>query len=78
MSKSNVANTGRAPLPLAIKLRKRESAMSAKDLAGVLACTSSHVLRRAKRGRIPNFRDQGLIRFDPEEIADWLEQKRVA
>lgn len=33
-------------------------------------------LRIAREGHIPSYRVRGAVRFDPHEIADWLEQRK--
>ena len=46
------------------------------DVAAVaerLGTSRDHVRRMARSGRIPHFRIGGFIRFDPDEITEWLE-----
>jgi hypothetical protein len=70
--------SGTGGLDIPARLRQRDNAMSAQELAAVLSCTPSNVLKKAKKGRIPSFRLDGLIRFDPVHIADWLQANSVA
>lgn len=37
-----------------------------------------HVYRLAQQGLIPHYRIHGSVRFDPQEIADWLQNHRIA
>jgi len=46
-------------------------------LAEHLGVTPRHVRRLVAEGRIPFVRWGHLIRFDPDEIASWLERARV-
>lgn len=62
------------PLDLPARLRQRRETLTAKELAALLHCTSSYLLKRAKAGKVPAYRIGGLIRFDPARIAEWLEQ----
>jgi len=64
-------------LDLASRIEKHESALSAQELAKFLNCTRSHVLKRAKSGKIPSYRIGGMVRFDPAITADWLRSRRV-
>jgi excisionase family DNA binding protein len=60
------------------RLLRRRSALSAKELAEMLGCTSRNIQARAKRGKIPNYRVGGMVRFDPVITADWLQRSQVA
>ena len=46
-------------------------------LADHLGVTSRHVRRLIAERRIPYLKWGRLIRFDPSEVADWLEASRV-
>ena len=37
-----------------------------------------HVYRLAQLRQIPHYRIGGTVRFDPQEIAEWLELQRIA
>jgi excisionase family DNA binding protein len=61
----------RRDLPTRIRQFKR--AMSATQVADLLDFTVSHILKQAKRGKIPSYRIGGAVKFDPIRVADWLE-----
>jgi len=37
-----------------------------------------HVYRLAQQGRIPHYRIEGTVRFNPVEIADWIQSFKIA
>ncbi len=47
-------------------------ALTAVELAELLAVSRVTVFKLAKRGRIPSFRIGTCVRFDPRAVADWL------
>jgi excisionase family DNA binding protein len=59
------------------QLRKFKKAISAATLADLLDFTVSHILKQAKRGRIPSYRLGGSVKFDPIRVADWLEARAM-
>jgi predicted DNA-binding transcriptional regulator AlpA len=52
--------------------------VSAAVVAESIAWSPKHVYRLAQQGRIPHRRIEGSIRFDPREIADWIESFKIA
>ncbi len=56
-------------------LGDRTAALKVPELAELFGVTPQHIYRMAADGTIPSFRIAGAIRFDPEEIADWLRNK---
>lgn len=52
--------------------------VSAEVIAEVTGWSVKHIYRLAQQGRIPHYRICGSIRFDPQEIAEWLEFHRIA
>lgn len=56
-------------------LKDRTAALKVSELAELFGVTPQHIYRMAANGSIPSFRIAGAIRFDPEEIADWLQTK---
>ncbi|MCA1841799.1 MAG: helix-turn-helix domain-containing protein [Actinobacteria bacterium] len=49
------------------------------DIAGIaehLAVSERHIRRLVTERRIPYLKWGHLLRFDPDEIADWLDQGR--
>jgi excisionase family DNA binding protein len=47
-------------------------ALTAADLAQLLAVSRITVFKLAKAGRIPSFRIRTCVRFDPKAVANWL------
>ena len=73
MSDSILDHNSRTRLmSLASKIKKRDGAMTADDLARILNVSRLTILRRAKRGSIPSFRVGSCVRFDPANISKWL------
>ena len=60
---------------LASELEKMSRALRASELAIILSTSKMTIYRLVERGAIPYFRVGGLIRFDPQAIADWLRRK---
>jgi excisionase family DNA binding protein len=51
--------------------------LTIKEVAEILGVTERHVRRLVHERRIPYLKWGHLIRFDPADIAEWLEQSRV-
>ena len=51
--------------------------MTMDQLAERLGVTQRHVRRLVEERRVPFLRVGRFIRFDPAEIADWLDRSRV-
>ena len=51
--------------------------MTMDQLAERLGVTHRHVRRLVDERRVPFLRVGRFIRFDPAEVADWLNQSRV-
>jgi excisionase family DNA binding protein len=47
------------------------------DVAEFLGTSERHVRRLVFERRIPYLKVGGLLRFDPLELADWLDRARV-
>ena len=52
-------------LTLADRLERYERALTAEELAGLLAVSRVTIFKQAKAGRIPSFRIGTCVRFDP-------------
>jgi excisionase family DNA binding protein len=52
--------------------------VGAAVFAESIGCSCKHVYDLAQKGRIPHYRIGDLIRFDPHEIAEWLESHKLA
>jgi excisionase family DNA binding protein len=57
------------------KLESRNGAMKVSELCELLGVDDKHIYRMAARGSLPRFRVGGSVRFDPQEIANWLRAK---
>jgi excisionase family DNA binding protein len=60
---------------LAGELEKIPHALRASELAMILSTSKMTIYRLVEQGAIPHFRLGGLIRFDPQAVADWLRRK---
>jgi excisionase family DNA binding protein len=56
--------------------RDVKGALTAKQLAAMLAISPKTVFKLAKAGRIPSFRVGSAVRFDARHIIDWLRNQR--
>ena len=56
--------------------RNVKGALTAKQLAAMLAISPKTVFKLAKAGRIPSFRVGSAVRFDARHIIDWLRKQR--
>ncbi len=54
------------------KIDKKTPLLTPYQVAELLSCKLSTVYAWAKTGKIPAFKVNGLLRFDPVEIEDWL------
>jgi excisionase family DNA binding protein len=59
-------------LALADRIERFGRAMTATQLATILAVSRIIIYKLAKRGRIPSFRVGTCVRFDPKAVANWL------
>jgi excisionase family DNA binding protein len=60
------------PQPLADRIERFGRAMTATQLAALLAVSRIIIYKLAKKGRIPSFRVGTCVRFCPKAIAAWL------
>jgi len=59
------------------RLKNRTGAMRVAEVAELLGVTPQHIYKMAASGRIPSFRVSGAIRFDPADIASWLQDRQA-
>jgi len=59
-------------LTLADQIERIGHALTADDLATILAVSRITIFKYAKAGRIPSFRIGTCVRFDPRAVARWL------
>lgn len=64
-------------MTLAERLRSKNKALRVEELADLLGVAIRTVYKEVEDNRIPFFRIRSLIRFDPHQVADWLEGKMV-
>jgi excisionase family DNA binding protein len=62
-------------LNLIQKLEAQRGALKVSDLTALLGVDDKHLYRMAARGKIPSFKVGGAVRFDPQEVANWLRTK---
>lgn len=48
-----------------------------EDVAELLKMSPSKIYRECRKKQIPHFKIGGAIRFDPDEVRDWLEDQKV-
>ncbi len=59
-------------------LKGRTGALKVAEIAKLLSVTPQHIYKMAASGRIPSFRISGSVRFDPDEVAIWLQGKQTS
>lgn len=59
-------------------LERQTKVLRARDVARIFEVTPQHIYKMAASGRIPSFRVSGAIRFDPQELANWLRKEPPA
>jgi excisionase family DNA binding protein len=57
-------------------LKSKTGALKVAKIARLLGVTPQHIDKMAARGSIPSFRISGLVRFDPDDVATWLQGKQ--
>jgi excisionase family DNA binding protein len=57
---------------LANALRQRTAALTVTEVARLLQVSPETIYRQVRRGLLPALRIGDLIRFDPQQFADWL------
>jgi excisionase family DNA binding protein len=56
-------------------LEGRRQALRVGEVASLFSVTPQHIYKMAARGSLPSLRIAGAIRFDPQELAQWLRAK---
>ena len=64
-------------MTLAQRLRSKNKALTVEELAELLGVAIRTVYKEVEDNRIPFFRVRSSIRFDPHQVADWLEGKMI-
>ena len=57
------------------QLRSKKKALTVEELAGLLCVAVRTLYKEVEDDHIPFFRVRTSIRFDPHQVADWLETK---
>ena len=60
------------------QLRSKKKALTVEELAGLLCVAVRTLYKEVEDDHIPFFRVRSSIRFDPHQVADWLEMKMPA
>ena len=58
-------------------LKSKTGALKVGEIAKLLGVTPQHIYKMAARGAIPSLRISGSVRFDPDEVAIWLQGKQT-
>lgn len=56
-------------------LETRRQAMRVSEVASLLCVTPQHIYKMAATGALPSLRIAGAIRFDPQDLVNWLKVK---
>lgn len=56
-------------------LEAKQCALKAGELAKLLGVTRQHIYKMAAAGCLPSFRVGSAVRFDPQQVAEWLKQR---
>lgn len=62
-------------MSLAEQLRSKKRALTVEDLAELLGVGIRTLYKEVEDDHVPFFRVRTSIRFDPHQIADWLDMK---
>lgn len=62
-------------MTLAEQLRSKKKALTVEELADLLCIAIRTLYKEVEDDHIPFFRVRTSIRFDPHQVADWLEGK---
>lgn len=61
-------------MSLVERLKNQTKVLRAGELASLLEVTPQHIYKLAASGRMPSIRVAHAIRFDPQQVANWLLQ----
>jgi excisionase family DNA binding protein len=61
-------------MSLVERLQSQTRVLRAAELASLLEVTPQHIYKLAASGRMPSIRVARAIRFDPQQVANWLLQ----
>lgn len=58
-------------------MKKMNSLLTTAQVSKLLNCKPSSVYAWANTGKIPAFKVNGLLRFDQQEVDEWIKNSRV-
>ena len=56
-------------------LEGRKQALRVGEVASLFRVTPQHIYRMAASGALPSLRIAGSVRFDPQDLANWLKER---
>jgi len=56
--------------------KNRTRALKVREVADLLGVTPQQIYKMAAQGRIPSFRISGSVRFDPHDLAGWVNERQ--
>ena len=56
-------------------LEGRRQALRVNEVASLFCVTPQHIYKMAARGALPSLRIAGAIRFEPQDLVNWLKAK---
>lgn len=57
-------------------LESREEALNVRQVAELLGVSDKHIYELVAQGKLPAFRVGKAVRFDPQDVADWLRKRK--
>src|SRR5579864_4738624 len=70
------ASTGLVAMTLIEILESREEALNAQQVAELLGLSKKQVYQMAATGKLPSFRIGKAVRFDAQDLAEWLRKQK--
>src|SRR5579864_9471308 len=70
------ASIGLVAMTLIEILESRKEALNAQQVAELLGLSKKQVYEMAATGKLPSFRIGKAVRFDAQELAEWLRKKK--
>lgn len=64
-------------LSIANRIEAMDHALTVKELAPLISCSPTKLYDMAREGRIPSYRIDGGVRFDPHAVAEWLRSRAI-
>ena len=59
------------------ELRAKRTAITVKEMAGILSISQREIYKLAASNQIPHFKIGASVRFDPPAVAIWLEARML-